>query len=148
MSISSAPAATASRVSCSRTSSELWPGDLPAAARHGLAPAADQRRVDADGGAAGDLRPRRRRADRLGGELANLARCVGALERRQVEHRDREADPLLLGFGLDRALGQRGHALLDRDAVDVGQASGGSHVLQRTARRSARTGLRALVRAG
>ena len=66
MSISSAPAATASRVSCRRTSSELWPGrergrdrgDLHAGAGHRLAGDADQRRVDADGGAAGDLGPR------------------------------------------------------------------------------------------
>ena len=57
------------------------------------------------------------------GELAHLAGRVLALEGRQVDHRHRQADALLLGARLDRALAEPGGALLDADAIDVGQAS-------------------------
>ena len=51
----------------------------------------DQRRVDADGGDRRDLGPRRVGADGLRAQVADLARRVGALERRQVDHRRRDA---------------------------------------------------------
>jgi hypothetical protein len=44
-------------------------------------------------------------------------------ERREVEHRHGKAEALLLGGRLDRALAERGGALLDPDAVDMGEAS-------------------------
>ena len=55
--------------------------------------------------------------------MADLARGVRALERRQVDHRHREADALLLGRGLDRPLAELGGALLDPDSIDVGQTT-------------------------
>src|SRR5207244_8499588 len=96
----------------------LHAGSGERAARH-----AGQRRVHADGGARRDLRHVRGRTDRLRAQVADLAGRVGALERREVQHRHGEADALLLGGRLDRALAERGGALLDADAVDMGQAA-------------------------
>ena len=93
---------------------------VPASAR---ARDAGERRVHADGRAGRDLGHVRGRADGLRAEVADLARRVGALERREVEHRDGQADALLLGGRLDRALAERGGALLDPDAVDVGKTA-------------------------
>ena len=54
--------------------------------------------------------------------MADLARRVRALERRQVEHRHSQPDALLLGGRLDRALAELRGALLDPDSVDMGQS--------------------------
>jgi hypothetical protein len=62
----------------------------------------------------------------------DLPRSVGALERGQVEHRDRQPDALLLGGRLDRPLYEHRGALLDAQAVDVWQAA--DHTLSMTRR--------------
>src|SRR5687768_13663801 len=51
--------------------------------------------------------------------MPDLPGRVRALERRQVDHRHGEANALLLGGGLYRALAERRGALLDADAIDV-----------------------------
>jgi hypothetical protein len=51
--------------------------------------------------------------------MPDLAGRVRALERGQVDHRHGEANALLLGGGLDRALAERRGALLDPDAIDM-----------------------------
>ena len=98
-------------------------GGPHARARERFARHADQRRVDAHRRARGDLGHGRRGADGLGAQVADLAGRVGALERREVEHRHRQPDALLLRGRLDRALAEHGGALLDADAVDVWQAA-------------------------
>ena len=70
---------------------------LHAAAVQRLFRRGHERWVDADGSHGGDLWHRRGRAHALGAQVPNLAGSVGALERRQVDHRHREADALLLG---------------------------------------------------
>jgi hypothetical protein len=59
----------------------------------------------------------------LAASWRHLAARVLALERGEVDHRHRKADALQLGARLDRALAEPGGALLDADAIDVGQAS-------------------------
>ena len=49
---------------------------------------------------------------------ATLPGRVGAFERRQVHHPDREVEREELGVLLDRALRERRRALLDPDLVD------------------------------
>jgi hypothetical protein len=51
--------------------------------------------------------------------MAHLAFRVSALERRQIKHRHRQANPLLLGGGFDRALAELSGALLNPDSIDV-----------------------------
>src|SRR5262249_46378166 len=64
-------------------------------------------------------------------------RRVGALERRQVEHRDRQPDALLLGGGLDRALAELRRALLHSNAVNMRQSATHSARLARDCGRDA-----------
>ena len=59
---------------------------------------------------------------RLRAERGDLARRVGALERRQVDHADRELEREELRLALDRALRERRGALLERDRVDRADA--------------------------
>jgi hypothetical protein len=55
---------------------------------------------------------------RLGAELANLAGRVGALERRQVDHRQGELERLELRVLLDRARAKARHSFFDADLID------------------------------
>src|SRR5688500_18712676 len=76
-------------------------GDVDPAAGQGLLRDAGEVAVDAD---RGDRRARgvgRVGTAGLGGQAADLARGVGALERGQVDHRDRGVDRPRLGGGLD-----------------------------------------------
>jgi hypothetical protein len=60
--------------------------------------------------------------DRLRGERGDLARRVGALERREVHHPHGELERLELRLALDRALAERRRPLLERDLVDRADA--------------------------
>ena len=128
MSISSAPASTAARVSASLMSRNVWPrrepgrdaGDLDGRALEGVLRLGDERRVDADRGDRRDRRVARLRAHRLDAQRADLARRVLSLERRQIHHPDREVErPHLRGL-LDRPALERVDPLLDADLVDRG----------------------------
>ena len=130
MSISSAPAATAARVSASLTSSGAWPDGnavatlarcTPTAAQH-LGHVRDHRRVDADRADVRAGRVGRVRAQRLGGQRPHLARGVRPLQRGQVDHPDRQVDRLGLGGGLDGAGAELCRPLLRADLVHAGQA--------------------------
>src|SRR4029077_20092539 len=55
--------------------------------------------------------------ERLRAQRRHLARRVRALERRQVDRPDRELEREYLRLALDRALRERGRALLERDRV-------------------------------
>ena len=70
---------------------------------------------------------------RLAGQVAYLARGVGALQRGQVDHRDGQVDGRQLGGLLDRPGGQPGGPLLDPDRVDAGQPE--QEAAQRRSRR-------------
>ena len=97
-------------------------GDVEAGALQRLAGDAGEVAVDADG--------RDRRAGRvagvgplgLGGQGADLAGGVGALQRGQVDHRDRGVDRPGLRRRLDRAGAEHRDAGLGADLVDAGQA--------------------------
>ena len=78
----------------------------------------DEIRIDADRRDRRDRRVDRVGPHRLRAERGDLAGRVGALERRQVHHPDGEVVGLQLRVLLDRALGQRRGALLERDGVD------------------------------
>ena len=78
--------------------------------------------VDADGGGRRAGRVGRVGVHRLGGERADLAGGVLALERGQVDHPDRQVDRVRLGRGLDRAGAEGGRAGLGADLVDAGEA--------------------------
>ena len=82
----------------------------------------DEVRVDADGGNGRYGRIDRVGPQRLRAEGGDLAGRVGALERRQVHHPHGEVVRLQLRVLLDRALGERGGALLERDGVDGADA--------------------------
>ena len=83
--------------------------------RHG---GRDEVRIDADRRDRRDRRVDGVGADRLRAQRRDLAGRVGALERRQVHHPDRELERLQLRLLLDRALRQRRRALFERDRVD------------------------------
>ena len=127
MSISSAPVATASSASRSFTSREACPlgNAVVTAAALTPVPSSDAPRRSAPG---------TRRQRRTTGSLASWVpgrppwrtgcgpcRRVGALERGQVRHRDRQPDALLLRARLDRALAEHRRPLLDPDPVHVGK---------------------------
>src|SRR5580704_5586461 len=91
-------------------------------------------RVDAD---RGDLRRGRVGgigAFGLGADGPHLARCVLALQRGQVDHRDGHVERPLLGRGLDRPAGERGRPGLRPDLVHPGQP------VQELPQRGARSG--------
>ena len=129
MSISSAPAATASLGVGELDRQRGAPGregrgdggDVDAGAAEGVLRDADQVVVDADRGDGGDRGVGRVGALGLGAQGLDLARGVGALERREVDHPDRQVDGPRLGVGLDRPGGERGGALVGADLVDAGQ---------------------------
>ena len=126
MSISSAPASIAWRVSASLRSRNVWPLGKPVATLatwtpgrpERLARLGHERRVDADRRDVRDRRIARLRVDRLGAQRPDLARGVLPLERGQVDHPDRQVErPQLRGL-LDRALLERLDPLVDPDLVD------------------------------
>ena len=131
MSISSAPLATASLTSASLTARLARPlGNAVATAAtwmpvptERLAGHAGEVAVDADGG---DRRAGRvarvGAACALAASAADLAGGVGSLQRREVDHRDREVDGPGLRRRLDRAGAEHGGARLGADLVDAGQA--------------------------
>ena len=131
MSISSAPAATVSSVSAILTASDVCPDGNPVDtdAVFTPVPRSAATAVGTSAGIDADRRDRRHLgrvrigADALRAQVADLAGRVLALERGEVDHRDREADPLGLRGRLDRALAQQGGALLDPDPVDVRQTA-------------------------
>ena len=127
MSISSAPAATASSVSRSFTSSDAWPDGnavdtdaaftpVPSSASFATPTSDGYTHTAATDGISGIVGA---------GQTAFAHRCrtlpgrVGALERGEVDHRHGEANALLLGGRLDGALAERRGALLDAHAVHV-----------------------------
>ena len=93
-------------------------GDLDAAVAQALDRGRDHVRVDAERGDRRHARVRRVGSHGLRGERRDLARRVGALERRQVGHPHRELEREDLRLLLDAALRERGGALLERDLVD------------------------------
>ena len=97
-------------------------GDLDAAPAHPLERVRDEVRVDAHGGHGRHRQVGGVGAHRLRAERGDLARRVGALERRQVHHPDGEVEREELRLALDRAGGERGRALLDGDLVDGADA--------------------------
>ena len=97
-------------------------GDAHARALETLARRRHEVRVHADRGAARDRRVARVRPHRLRAERGDLARRVGALERRQVGRADRELEREHLRVALDRPLRERAGALLERDRVDRADA--------------------------
>ena len=82
----------------------------------------DEVGIDADRRDRRDGQVRGIGAHRLGAERGDLPGRVGALERRQVHHADGEVEREELRLALDRAGGERGGALLDRDLVDGADA--------------------------
>ena len=130
MSISSAPAATASahvgelhgERGAARREGGGDRGDLHAGAGDAppwrWPPCRGRRRGR---GRAGRRAVGRVRADRLGAERPDLARGVRAFQRRQVDHRDGEVDGVRLGGRLDGTGAERGGARLQADRVDAGQ---------------------------
>ena len=92
-------------------------GDVHAAAASALDGDRNQVRVDADRGAGGHARIGGIGVDRLRRERRDLAGRVGALERGQVDAADGELERLELRLLLDRALRERGGALLERDRI-------------------------------
>ena len=126
MSISSAPAATAARVSASLMSRNVWPDGNAVAtdATLTLEPlsaslaSATKRRVDADRRDVRDRRVARLRVHRLRAQRPDLARRVLPLERREIHHPDREVERPQLRRLLDRPLLERVDPLLDADLVD------------------------------
>ena len=130
MSISVAPALTATSVSASRTArivrpvgkavaTEAIPTPEPASAATAVA---DHVRVDAQRGDVRGFRILRVRPAGLGGQRADLAGGVRTLQRGQVHHRDGQVDRGELRGLLDRAGGQTGGALLHPDRIDPGQS--------------------------
>src|SRR4029450_11934270 len=93
-------------------------GDLDGRAPEGVLRVLDERRVDAQRGDARDRRIAGLRSDRLCGERPDLARRVLALERREVDHPDRQIEGPELRSFLDRALLQRVDPFVDADLVD------------------------------
>ena len=123
MSISSAPASTASRVSASLMSSAARPLGKAVATAATCTPRVAEASPWRSRPCRGRRRPRRP-AGQVGSAgsgriaLAASARTLpgvsGALERGQVDHPDRQVDGLGLGGGLDRPGAQRGGARLAR----------------------------------
>ena len=109
-------------------------GDVHAGPLQRVARDTHQRRVHADGRDGGDLGTRGVGADRLRAQVADLAGRVGALERRQVDHRRRDEDALALRGRLDRAAPERGGALFHADPADGDQRT--AHPRQCGRRRS------------
>ena len=130
MSTSSAPAATASR-HVGELDRERGPprgeggrdrGDGDVGATERVAGRGDEVGVDADRGDRGHGHVGGLGAPRLRAELSHLAVRVGALERREVDHRDREVDRPQLGGRLDRSRGERGGAGFAAHLVDARKA--------------------------
>ena len=129
MSISSAPAATASRMSASFTDIAAPPGREAVATLATFTPepasasraTGDHVGVDADGGHRWAARVAGVGTAALGAERAHLAGRV--LPSRVVRSiiRDRDVDGPALGVGLDRPGGQRGGSRVGADLVDAGQ---------------------------
>ena len=96
-------------------------GDFDAAAAQRVLRGGDHVGVDADRRRGGAGRVGGVGAHGLRGERAHLALGVLALERGQVDHRDREVEGVGLGRRLDGPGAERGGALLGADLVDPGQ---------------------------
>ena len=120
MSISSAPSATARRISASRRSSVREPDGNAPATLATLTPVpatasggdADERRVDADGADRRHARVERVGPHGLARERADLAGRVGTFERREVDAADREVER-----------GRFDDVLIDRPASAAARAS-------------------------
>ena len=131
MSISSAPASTAARVSASLMSRNVWPHgnpvatlrDLDAAALERVLGLGDHRRVDAHRRHVRDRRVAGLRAHRLDAQRPDLARRVLPLERGEIHHPDRQVERPQLRCLLDRAALQRIDPRVDPDLVDGGDPS-------------------------
>ena len=150
MSISSAPAATASRVSASLTGSAARPDGNAVATAATLTPeprqrslaAADQVVVDADRGDGGRRRVGRVGALRLGAQRADLAGGVRALQRGQVDHRDRQVDArtpwrsVLIDRVAEVGRPRLGAHLVDARAARAGTGAGSPPTLSRPPGRS------------
>jgi hypothetical protein len=131
MSISSAPAATARRMSSSRTSRALCPAGTPRR-RSPPTPGAGERRRPPPPPAPGRRTPRpptgrsilRDRGASPWRTGPDLARRVGALERGEVHAADRQIERGALVSLLDRPPGEGGGPLLETDRVDGGMRTG------------------------
>ena len=93
-------------------------GDLDAAAAQALDGDRHEIRIDAHRGDRRDVPVRRIGAHGLRAERRDLARRVGALERREIHAADREVEREQLRLALDRALRELARASLDGDLVD------------------------------
>ena len=126
MSISSAPASTARRVSSSLTCRDDMPLGNAVATEQTLMSAAfdrlfrntDHRRVNADGRDVRQSRHRVVQVNRLLAQLPDLSRRVLALERRQVDHAEHELERLHLRRFLDGSALESRDALVHADFVD------------------------------
>src|SRR5262249_29113840 len=96
-------------------------GDLHGRAAQGVLGLGDERGVQADCRDRRNRRVARLRVDRLRAQRPDLAWRVAALERREVDHPDREVERPQLGRLLDRAPLQALDARLDPDLVDGGE---------------------------
>ena len=131
MSISSAPASTAWRVSSTFSSRKVCPDGKPVAtlatwmraAGKRLTGVRDAGGIDADRGDRGDGRVGGVRASSLLAERVDLAAGVLALEGRQVDHADDQVERPALRLALDGSLGQARRPLLDADLVDATDAA-------------------------
>ena len=129
MSISAAPASTASAVSASLTGID----DAPRRERRGHRRDDDAGTLEPLDGDAREIGVDADRCDRrdlgvvgvgphgLRAQRADLAGRVRALQRGQVDHGDGHVDRLELGVLLDGAGGEDGRAALQPDLVDAGQ---------------------------
>jgi hypothetical protein len=76
------------------------------------------RRIDTDGGDVEGMSPDIMRCERLLAKRGDLAGCVFAFKRREIDHRHREAQAEDLRLLFDAARGVFGDTFLDADMID------------------------------